>query len=87
MKHTDKIVIKQNNKTIYRVVEKTHHLEHDKRYGIAVYSLSPSGKEELLSVRNGLTEDKGGLQNLVDLCNRLKLSPIHLDDVVEDFLT
>ena len=87
MKHTDKIVIKQNNKTIYRVVEKTHHLEHDKRYGIAVYSLTPNGEEKLLSVRNGLTEDKGGLQNLVDLCNRLKLSPIHLDDVVEDFLT
>jgi hypothetical protein len=87
MKRTDKIVIKQNNKTIYRVVEKTHHLEHDKRHGIAVYSLTPSGEEKLLSVRNGLTEDKGGLQNLVDLCNRLKLSPIHLDDVVEDFLT
>ena len=87
MKRTDKIVIKQNNKTIYRVVEKIHHLEHDKRYGIAVYSLTPSGEEKLLSVRNGLTEDKGGLQNLVDLCNRLKLSPIHLDDVVEDFLT
>ena len=87
MKHTDKIVIKQNNKTIYRVVEKTHHLEHDKRYGIAVYYLTPNGEEKLLSVRNGLTEDKGGLQSLVELCNRLKLSPIHLDDVVEDFLT
>lgn len=87
MKHTDKIVIKQNNKTIYRVVEKTHHLEHDKRYGIAVYSLTPNGEEKLLSVKNNLTEDKDGLQNLVELCNRLKLSPIHLDDVVEDFLT
>jgi DNA-binding PadR family transcriptional regulator len=87
MKHTDKIVIKQNNKTIYRVVEKTHHLEHDKRYGIAVYSLTPNGEEKLLSVRNNLTEDKDGLQSLVELCNRLKLSPIHLDDVVEDFLT
>ena len=83
----DRVIAVRNNKTIYRVVEKMPTTGYDKRYGIAVYSLSPSGKEELLSVRNGLTEDKGGLQNLVDLCNRLKLSPIHLDDVVEDFLT
>ena len=87
MKRSDNIKIKQKNKTIYRVVEKTPTTGYDKRYGIAVYSLSPSGKKELLSVRSGLTKDKGGLQNLVDLCNRLKLSPIHLDDVVEDFLT
>lgn len=87
MKRSDNIKIKQKNKTIYRVAEGTPLSGYSKTYGIAVYSLTPSGEEKLLSVRNGLTKDKGGLQNLVDLCNRLKLSPIHLDDVVEDFLT
>ena len=64
MKHSDNIKINQKNKTIYRVVEKTPLSRYVKRYGIAVYSLTPSGEEELLSVRNGLTEDKGGYRVL-----------------------
>lgn len=26
------------------------------------------------------------IENLINLCNNLKLSPLHLEDVVEDFL-
>ena len=31
--------------------------------------------------------DKEKVERLVSLCNSLNLSPMHLDDVVEDFLT
>ena len=30
--------------------------------------------------------DKKKVEQLVELCNKNKLSPIHLDDVIDDFL-
>ena len=87
MKLSDISKVKQKNKIIYRVVESTLDSEYDKKYGIAVYSQTSEGEEKLLSAKNGFTEDRDGLQDLVELCNRLELSTIHLDDVVEDFLT
>ena len=34
-----------------------------------------------------ISVDKEKVERLVSLCNSLNLSPMHLDDVVEDFLT
>ena len=39
----------------------------------------------IVSVRD-ITTDKEGLLALAEACNRLSLSPIHLYDVIEDYL-
>ena len=33
-----------------------------------------------------MSTDPIAIENLINLCNKLKLSPLHLEDVVEDFL-
>ena len=33
-----------------------------------------------------LSSDPIATENLINLCNKLKLSPLHLEDAVEDFL-
>ena len=56
-------------------------------YGIVVYSGSKGdGTATVLAAVRDITEDREAISGLVLLCNRLKLSPIHLFDVVEDFL-
>ena len=57
-------------------------------YGIVVYSGSKrrDGTATILAAVCDITEDREAISGLVLLCNRLKLSPIHLFDVVEDFL-
>ncbi len=45
-------------------------------YGITVGNISI----------HDITSDKDKILLLVELCNRLKLSPLHLRDVVDDFL-
>ncbi len=39
-----------------------------------------------LETCRGISSNKSSVQRLVLSCNRLKLSPIHLADVVEDFI-
>jgi len=53
-------------------------------YGIAVHDTSSS--EDIIACISDITFDKKSLEQIVDLCNREKLSPIHLNDVVEDYL-
>lgn len=74
----------------YGITEETYSLNGNSRkaYGIAVYA---DAKEEgtatiLASVRD-ITSEREKLSELVEKCNLLELSPIHLDDVIEDFLT
>ena len=52
-------------------------------YGIEVYETQSS--VPLLSYADLFT-DKRKAQELIDLCNRLELDPVHLTDVVEDAL-
>lgn len=52
-------------------------------YGIAAYA---EDKQTCITKLHDITSDKNALAELVSLCNRLQLSPIHLHDVVEDFL-
>ena len=56
-------------------------------YGIVVHTETEEGKTAtiLMSVRD-ITEDRSAIAELVSLCNRLELSPIHLLNVVDDFL-
>ena len=59
---------------------------HSRRcYGIALVSVCegiPSVLESFLDV----SSDREQIQQLVALCNDLKIDPIHLPDVLDDYL-
>ena len=50
-------------------------------YGIDVFE-----NGTLVRSVKDITTEEARLSVLVDLCNRLQLSPFQLDDIVEDFL-
>ena len=52
-------------------------------YGIAAYA---EDEQTCIARLHDVSSDKNTRAELVSLCNRLQLSPIHLHDVVEDFL-
>lgn len=56
-------------------------------YGIAAYADTEEDDTAIIvASAHDITSDKQALAELVSLCNRLELSTIHLNDVVEDFL-
>ena len=56
-------------------------------YGIVAYSNSDQdGSKTIVASVRDVTTDKNSLSKLVNDCNRLGLSTVHLYDVVEDFL-
>ena len=69
---------------IYKVTEEKVPTETAERitYGITGYA---DGDRPIVSVRD-VTTDKTGLLALAETCNRLSLSPIHLYDVILDYL-
>ena len=74
----------------YAVTEERYSLGDAIRvsYGIAAYSdVSENGTATIVASVHDVTSDRENLSKLVDYCNRLKLSTIHLSDVVEDFLS
>lgn len=73
----------------YGITEEIYSLGPDSRitYGIAAYADAENdGTATVLQSINDITSDREKIQALVETCNRLKLSIIHLRDVVEDFL-
>lgn len=57
-------------------------------YGVAVYSEAAcDGTATVVASVHDVTSDKSKLTTLVRDCNRLELSPVHLEDIIEDFLT
>ena len=50
-------------------------------YGIAAFD----EERALVAVRD-VSKEKERIEQLIEACNRLALSPLHLHDVVEDFL-
>ena len=56
-------------------------------YGIVAYSnADQDGSKTIVASVRDVTSDKTSLTKLVNDCNRLELSTVHLNDVVEDFL-
>ena len=53
-------------------------------YGIAAHNTTHP--ETVIACISDIASDKKSIECLVDLCNREKLSLIHLNDIVEDFL-
>ena len=66
----------------YKLIQGTYELDGQTyvSYGISVFS---SGEEKCFC---DLCSDYGKISQLVELCNSLKLDPLHLEDVIEDCL-
>ena len=75
---------------IYGITEEKYTLGSESRisYGIAAYSdAEERGTTTIICSIHDITHDKASLSKLVDNCNRLELSTIHLSDAIEDFIT
>lgn len=73
----------------YGLTEELYTLGTDIRiaYGIAAYSdANEDGIATIVASVHDVAADKQSLADLVLWCNRLKLSLIHFNDIVEDFL-
>ena len=74
----------------YAVSEEKYVIGNESRisYGIVAYSnAEQEGAATIVASIRDITSDNHRLIKLVDDCNRLELSPLHLPDVVEDFLS
>ena len=74
----------------YAVAEEKYAFGEEKRtsYGIVAYAnAEQNGTATIVASIRDITSDKNHLKKLVDDCNRLELSTVHLHDVVEDFLS
>ena len=77
-------------KLTYAVTEEMYALGNESRtsYGIVAYAnAEQNGTATIVASIRDITSDKNHLKKLVDDCNRLELSTVHLPDVVEDFLS
>ena len=73
----------------YGIIEERYSLGNDSRvsYGIAAYAdAETDGTATIVSSVHDITPDIEKLSEFVRTCNRLKLSTVHLNDVVEDFI-
>ena len=75
-------------KVAYDMVEEVYMLglASRKAYGVAAYAESEYASRATIIKVQDISSNKNAIKDLVDLCNRLELSPIHLYDVIEDFL-
>ena len=71
----------------YALVEEKYIYEDTARvsYGIAAYANTEHGCGDIVLSVHDITSDRTRLSELVESCNRLKLSTLHLNDVIEDF--
>lgn len=73
----------------YGITKEIYSLGNSSRvaYGIAAYANSKEdGTSAIVASIHDITANEQALLELVQQCNRLDLSTIHLDDVIEDFL-
>ena len=78
---------------LYALTEETYTLPEDssvsfrRSYGIAAYTdWDTLGTASIVASVHDISEDREQILNLVRVCNQLDLSPMHLPDVVQDFL-
>jgi len=70
----------------YTVFEQPLSLPEYGAYTAFGVSVSPKGKAHILQSFPDVSTNKESLAALVLQCNRLQLHPIHLRDVIDDFL-
>lgn len=79
----------QPQKVVYEVVGEPQPLGDSNciSYGIAAYiDAATSNTKNVIAYVRDVTVSKTEIENLVQKCNAFGLSPIHLVDVIEDFL-
>lgn len=59
--------------------------ESRKSYGIAYVCVS-DGVVTILQSVTDITSDKSSIEHIVDFCCRLQLEPIHLIDIIDDYI-
>ena len=77
------------NKVTYGISEEFYALNNDRRvsYGIVVYAnVDEDGTATIIDSVRDISSDRERIAFLVDECNRFELLPIHLRDVIEDFI-
>ena len=77
------------NKVTYAIVEERYSFGNTSRTSYGIVALSDPDKDgsaTIVASVHDITSDKDAIVALVDDCNRLELSTIHLLDVVEDFI-
>ena len=75
--------------TTYGVSEEKYSLGDTTRvsYGIVAYAGSKKdGIASIVASVRDISNNKTRMEQLADLFNRMELSPIHLNDVIADFL-
>jgi hypothetical protein len=75
------------NATVYGVLSERISVLGEERvtYGIALCRRA-EGECEVVDAVRDLGGDRGEVEHLAAVCNRLALSAVHFRDVVEDFL-
>lgn len=69
----------------YEVEEEVYGLGNCSRISWGITAYTDADKNQI-AVIHDITSDRQALEELVEKCNRKHLSPIHLNDIVEDFL-
>ncbi|MDD5795319.1 MAG: DUF6514 family protein [Oscillospiraceae bacterium] len=65
----------------YAVLKENNSL-NDETFGIVI-----SEDENILRTFKDITYSQNTINTFAELCNRCQISPIHFDDVLENFLT
>ena len=76
-------------KTTYGIIEEKHNINGGERisYGVAAYAdCFTDGSALVVETVSDISSDRESIEEFVDKCNSLSLSPEHLRDAVEDFL-
>ena len=76
-------------KIVYKMIQRTNTEKETAPtyYGIGAYNYDEKTKthNSLIEIHD-ITEDKNRLFELIQRCNKYKLSLVHIHDIVEDFL-
>ena len=73
-----------NTNTIYELTEGYFNVESDTHIGYGI-SVKDFKNHQSLNF-NDISIDKDKIVKLISLCNELHLDPIHIKDVIDDFL-
>ena len=77
------------NRVLYGIVEERYVFGNEERlsYGVVAYANGDQdGRLCVVDSVRDLSGDKHRVEQAVELCNRLRLDPIHLHDIAEDLL-
>ena len=77
---------KPTNNFLYSILEDEYILEGQAHTGFGIIITSTISNEVVAKIED-ITTSKYKLCTLVQLCNDISLNPIHIYDVVEDFLS